>query len=396
MATNRCKTEGNLIYLSGIGARTSKKTKASANLDNRRSEEASLLPIEYDGGNMKIRNRKYEINGKTYSISGNTEQEVAEKYARYHAESQKQHDPAQADHDFVVLADKWLKFKIDSKRISSKTAKDYKTHVGRLKQYFQGSAVEDIDRLMVQRFFDQFMHQSERTNKYRKVILQQILDWAVQDRIIETNPAKDKRIILKGNPENARKAVTEEDLRRIRTSIPSLKADPDRFFMALLANTAMRKQEALALRWEDIDWEKRFIKVDKAISFVGNTPVLKGPKSKAGNRVLPLDPMLAAILEPHKKASGYIVSKDGKSITTQSTFKHMWNRIKKQVDLKDYTPHCFRHGIASLLASDPQTPLKGLQTYLGHADFNTTFNTYAKTEDRVITDIGRIFTQRLA
>ena len=52
--------------------------------------------------------------------------------------------------------------------------------------------------------------------------------------------------------------------------------------------------------------------------------------------------------------------------------------------------------MASLLANDPKISLKVVQTYLGHGDFSTTFNTYAKTEEKAMDNVGLLFKEKFA
>lgn len=132
------------------------------------------------------------------------------------------------------------------------------------------------------------------------------------------------------------------------------------------------------------------------MSFVSNAAVLKGPKSAAGIRKVPLIPQLKDILVPIKKDKGYIVSKDGETLYSDTAYSRAWYRIAKQIDMCGYTAHSFRHTVASIYASDASIAPKTVQTMLGHADIATTMNVYAKTDTSTLSDAGRLFSEKMS
>lgn len=83
--------------------------------------------------------------------------------------------------------------------------------------------------------------------------------------------------------------------------------DAGRVPLAILLYTGMRRGEVLALRWEKIDWKRRLIYVDQAVTFLNNQPVVGPTKRETGNRFIPLDDHLADVLRPFRQISGYVV-----------------------------------------------------------------------------------------
>jgi integrase len=65
-----------------------------------------------------------------------------------------------------------------------------------------------------------------------------------------------------------------------------------------LAWTGLRVSEALALRWEDIDFQQRELRVRFQLDENGTA---KRPKTKSGVRSVPLLPVLAETLRDHRK-----------------------------------------------------------------------------------------------
>ena len=66
--------------------------------------------------------------------------------------------------------------------------------------------------------------------------------------------------------------------------------------MALLIFTGIRRGEALGLQWEDIDFDRKLINIQRSLRFVGNKGYIGPTKSKAGVRLIPLEPQLEDIL----------------------------------------------------------------------------------------------------
>jgi len=67
-------------------------------------------------------------------------------------------------------------------------------------------------------------------------------------------------------------------------------------FVTLVAATGMRRGEACALRWSNVDFEAALVTIDESIvSIVGGTQV-KSPKSRAGVRTVAVDQVTLAVL----------------------------------------------------------------------------------------------------
>lgn len=92
-----------------------------------------------------------------------------------------------------------------------------------------------------------------------------------------------------------REAATwsEAELRRFLAA-----ADADRLAAAWrLTLYGLRRGEVCGLRWEDVDLDRRTVRIGRARVLVDGRPIVKAPKSERGYRTLPLDDVLAAALE---------------------------------------------------------------------------------------------------
>ena len=76
--------------------------------------------------------------------------------------------------------------------------------------------------------------------------------------------------------------------------------------MLVIAATALRISEILALQWKDVDSEGQQIQVTKAWVY----GQFGKPKSKASKRPVPLHPLLAAHLTSWREQSPYATDED--------------------------------------------------------------------------------------
>ena len=109
---------------------------------------------------------------------------------------------------------------------------------------------------------------------------------------------------------------------------------------------------------------------------------------EAGNRLIPLDEQLAALLQPCRQINGFIIG-DGTEPITETTFKRMWERIGRWINLCGATPHVFRHTYITLAASSGMD-VKTLQSIAGHSDIKMTLDRYAHERENNIISAGSL------
>lgn len=144
--------------------------------------------------------------------------------------------------------------------------------------------------------------------------------------------------------------------------LEAAKSEPFWRPMVLVAlQTGMRVGELLGLEWQDIDWGRGFITVQR--SFVYG--VLGTPKN---NRVrhIPLTPDALAVLHPLRQPDGPVFRRpDGRRLGATTSGRAL-SRMAKRVGLEPFGWHTLRHTYATSLAMTG-TPLRVVQVLLGHA-----------------------------
>lgn len=220
---------------------------------------------------------------------------------------------------------------------------------------------------------------SASTGKQVKSIISMVMDAAISDEIYHhPNPCKDKRIVMPSAVKK-REAIDTDVLSKVIELLPSLPEEHSRI-LVLLIMTGSRRGEALGARWEDIDWEKKTIHLQRVVRFINNRPVVSEKmKTKSANRVVSLWDKFTPFLG-ERQESGFIINSNGEPLSERQ-YMNRWNAIMKRLKAEGieerFTAHQLRHTYATVAANSGNVPPKVLQGMLGHANFQTTMNIYA-------------------
>ncbi|HHT21272.1 MAG TPA: site-specific integrase [Tissierellia bacterium] len=136
-------------------------------------------------------------------------------------------------------------------------------------------------------------------------------------------------------------------------------------YFRLLAFTAMRKSEALAFTWADVDFKRSLVTIDKTLTVGdGNVVAVGEPKTGSSMRIIYLDRKTVDILrswrlEQNRYMSGIgynPLNRDQLIFATKSNThfplsnpNHRLNNLIKKHNLKKITVHGFRHTHCSML-----------------------------------------------
>ena len=261
------------------------------------------------------------VKGKRVTFRGKSEREVMQKIAAYTGELEN----AKAK-PFKVYAEE-LERSWD--KLSYYTVRGYKAPFKRCVEKFGDVPVSDITPYSIKLFLDRLGRtMSQKSVKTHLSLISQTLDLAVMDNTINANPAAVK-YKPSGKKSTVREAADEQYAELIRRywdeSVYS-------WLAYFLLNTGLRKGEALALQYKDIDPEEKLIYVSKSVYYIGDTPRIKEPKTKAGIRevVLPL-----CVFEKMKfgKPEEYIFSLDKESPLPSHCVDGGWDRFCKAHDI---------------------------------------------------------------
>lgn len=163
--------------------------------------------------------------------------------------------------------------------------------------------------------------------------------------------------------------------------------------------TGMRQAEICALRWQDVDYERRVVHVTHSLSRSSGRYALDRPKTSGSIRDIPFGDRLAAILSSRKRYMAeeregiglawddalYVIGSPvtGKPYSPQ-VLGHEWHAFARTASLtgtQGVPPrfHDLRHTFATLAISsaDGGLDVKTVSAILGHSNAAMTLNVYA-------------------
>jgi len=139
---------------------------------------------------------------------------------------------------------------------------------------------------------------------------------------------------------------------------------------ALLELSSLRRSEMLAVKWDDVDMERKTIQVHGAkVYSVEGMVHKKQNKTRTSTRTIPIIPPLLEALRDSERKSDYVVTLNGSWIYTRI------NEICAANGLPKVGNHGLRHSFASL-AYHLQFPEKIAMEIGGWADDGTTRKIY--------------------
>lgn len=167
-------------------------------------------------------------------------------------------------------------------------------------------------------------------------------------------------------------------------------------FIIFLLYTGLRIGEALALTWNDINFEQKTINVNKNVTTATNrdknliNPKTKKPyktitivqdstKTNSSTRVIPMSKMAENALKNIQKYNHnkpYVLANSQGNYCDYSNMNRMLKSMLKSAGITaNYSIHSLRHTFASMLFSK-DVDVKIVSEILGHSSISITYNTY--------------------
>lgn len=303
----------------------------------------------------------------------------------------------------------WAKFFLVAQK-SSLSESEYNTKEKRISffySYFGSSPIEAVRPFQIESALTALAKKNPATGKptAKKTLAaykqgcSQVFKFAIKNRIIEYNPV-DYAELPKNAPKTERRALSETERSWI-TELDSTKQRAKRAAMIAMF-CGLRRGEMTALTWNDIDFEKKTITVNKSYDFKNNA--LKLPKTAAGVRVVQMPDVLAEFLKSEKRTSIYVVVTAKNKMMSVDSWKRAIQSLLVDIEIAHGTAkgkekkkkkcepkptvftlppfgwHDLRHTYATLLFEAGVDVLTA-QYLLGHESPQTTMEIYTHLSD---------------
>lgn len=222
-------------------------------------------------------------------------------------------------------------------------------------------------------------------------VLRAGLDGAVRDGLVARNPAA----VVK-RPGVQRREARHLDADAVTAILKHAEGSRYHPALVLIAATGLRRGEALALHWSDVDLETATLRVAATNGRVGGTLEISEPKSARSRREVPLHPTVVAMLRRHRTAqkqerlraanqwqdSGLVFTTElGKTVEPRNLLRVI-ETASKAAGVDGVGVHTLRHS-AAVAWLESGVHIKAVADLLGHSSISITGDTYGHTSDDV-------------
>ncbi|HDB6088580.1 TPA: site-specific integrase [Staphylococcus aureus] len=231
-----------------------------------------------------------------------------------------------------------------------------------------------------------------------RIYTSNVFKYAVSLKIIVDNPFAHTKAPRKKEAQQdaSTKYYSSDELKQFLTFV-----EDDPLYYAIfrtLAFTGFRRGELMALTWNDIDFTKQTISINKTCARGANYKlVIQEPKTKSSHRTISIDDKTASVLKSWRTHQRVESLKYGHN--TSDKHQHVFTTVRDNKQL--YPEHCnkaldliceknsfkrikvhgFRHTHCSLLF-EAGLSIQEVQDRLGHGDIKTTMDIYAHVTEK--------------
>ena len=282
---------------------------------------------------------------------------------------------------FSVYCDEWLE--VNRNRITESSYVKYSAVIEKhLKPSLGGIRTEAISTEVISRFTDLLIYSkglSSKTARDVLTILGSILKYA-KKRAAARMP--DVEIIFpKCQKKEMRVLSRSEQERFVEYLITDM--DEYKFGILLALITGLRIGELCALRWENISFEERCIRIKSTMQRLKdfdtyNTKVIiSNPKSESSVRVIPLTDYAVSLCRRFCSADSraFVLTGDSERFCEPRKMQYHFTKIVEQLGFFGVHFHSLRHTFATRCV-EVGFEIKSLSEILGHASPKITLERY--------------------
>ncbi len=248
-----------------------------------------------------------------------------------------------------------------------------------LKPYFKERPLQSIRPIDIREFFNLYRYLSIDLLKTLKIILNDIFEKAIENDICTKNPVLNIKLKSTYKQKKKKALNLEEYERAVQWAIETEHID-----ILTVLKTGIRRGELLGLRWCDIDFEKKVIKIEQSIG----PPAKSGKgvdfelKSLSSNRSIPIDEELAENLNKLPKTSELVFQTYNANAYGKRIKKPLL-QMAEDCNLPFLTLHELRHTYGTVLR-EKGVDIYSISKLLGHASIEVTAKIYVHNDLEVL------------
>ena len=304
-----------------------------------------------------------------------------------------------------MTVDAWFEYWIGIKKqtVRYNTVRNYaERYHANIQPVIGSKLLNEIKPLHCQKIMSDMADKGYKTSTIyqTRIALFNMLEFAKENDVILSNPCKKSVKSDIGKPSGKKEALTIDVQRKF---LEHIKGNSYENQYRFVLQTGLRTGELIGLKWSDIDFKKRILKVERSMEYrykVGEWRVGE-PKSKSGYRTIPLTNEAIRILKEQKRKNSKIdiISMEWADIVflcgkgtpvKNSTYDSNLFKICDKAGINRFSMHVLRHTFATRCIEAKMLP-KTLQKIMGHSNIGITMNLYVHiTEDEKQKEIDMV------
>lgn len=317
----------------------------------------------------------------------------------------------------LELINQYLESLYNRKELSHNTKTGYNVTINCLRQYKLGyMELRKITPAHCEAWLSDMRKKYKGSSIQTQIsLIKRSFEYAVDYDYIAKNPFR--RINVDRSDSKPMEALSIEDMNRFLAFCSEDSRSAHCYDMLyILFWTGMRVSELCGLTIDNIDLDRRVLKVEKQLQCINHKHVVLKPKTSNGIRYIPMTDgvyncfkdalekrYLKGDIEPvcyDERGNAYegfvfLATRSRKTIVRGHVEEYLQNCIKRfnvqnpDNPIRKFEPHICRHTFATNMQL---LPPKTLQSILGHGDYRTTMNNYidAKSTEEQLAQINAV------
>ncbi len=281
------------------------------------------------------------------------------------------------------LVDRWVAAKTD---ITEKSQMQNRWAAGHIRTALGAVRLDQLERDDVGRWYEELAAGgvlNKRSITIVRRVLRAALEDAVDEGLIRRNPAARVPVPKKVVKPERTKEVDAWDEDQVRKFIAAIKGHRWAGPIRLSTLYGLRRSELLALRWDDIDFDERTVRIDEALIEVEGRPVFTEGKNERSRRTFGIDADTAAHLAAHRKVQleerllagpdwddqDMVLATQTGNRVSPGNFDQTLERLVKKAKVPRLTSHGLRHTAATHMVRQASDigELRAVADILGHS-----------------------------
>lgn len=350
----------------------------------------------------KVNGKRRQVVKSGFRTKKEAYSEGIKALAEYEGKASKQAPSTMSLSDYL---DEWIRLYVDTNlRLSTK--RNYVNVINKnIKPRVGGYRLTAVTPAIVQEVLNELYHEGKSASYINlvRVVLRSAFEYAVRPMgYVKENPVSHARTPKGSRKPRIRRVIPREEVRLILDRF-----EGTGFYLPVLIgyHAGLRISEVYGLTWDNIDLEKKTIRVEKQLKQYKKKWYFSEPKNDASVRTVLIGNTLVAALsqeyerqqaereelgEFYQDTRNLVNAKSGGGFYSPNSFSYASRIIKHELKIEDFDFHSLRHTHATMLI-EAGANIKDVSMRLGHTRVETTLQIYTHQTDTMSSRTVDIF-----